>query len=374
MPTDTESHSRQMELLLNAAFAIRSSEAAEGHHDLGTRLAIRMLLPYAKPDGDSRVTATIGEILEHHTPESDAEARTLLSLCRSLVERKSVRVLDGCVSVALSRYRYYLADQRPGGAVHWLVTGMELESLVLCGPSMSRSWQRDLSCGVCYRMLATRCLETAQLLLKGILGEREGAALVYSRALEMVKSGEESKLVAFVPTVKVLSYVVGMAGATVERKDESIVASNIVSCLKETPSEEDDGVVSALAPTSMHWDLLRLANRVLDRNTNRNSMEGNQTYSAAFDVRGMQVLLERFTVIMATREVERLEPISKEDVYHMRLALGNGLMTAFVAENAKKNKVDRIASAGSVAGICAADLGKYSRDKQEKIVEMMLDI
>ena len=67
-----------------------------------------------------------------HRRPPDAEANTLLALCRKLVERKNVRVLNGCVSIALSRYRHFLRDQRPGGAVHWLLTGMELESLVLC--------------------------------------------------------------------------------------------------------------------------------------------------------------------------------------------------------------------------------------------------
>ena len=73
MPETSESLSRQTELLLNASFAIRSSQATNGHYDQGTRLAIRLLLPYATPDGNLRITAAIGEILEHHTPQSDAE-------------------------------------------------------------------------------------------------------------------------------------------------------------------------------------------------------------------------------------------------------------------------------------------------------------
>ena len=132
MPNPSDKYSLKTELLLSASFSIRSSLATEGHHDLGTRLSVRLLLPHVKIDGDVRVTANLVDVLEHHSPQTDAEANTLLSLCRSLVERKNVRVLDGCVSSALARYRYFLQDQRPGGAVHWLLAGMELESLVLC--------------------------------------------------------------------------------------------------------------------------------------------------------------------------------------------------------------------------------------------------
>lgn len=369
MPKPSGDYSLQTELLLNASFAIRSSLAVEGHHDLGTRLAVRLLLPHVKPDGDVQIAATLAETLEHHTPQTDAEANTLLSLCRNLVERKHVRVLDGCVSIALSRHRHYLVDQRPGGAVHWLLTGMELESLVLCdGAENSGPWQRDLSSGVCYRILVTSCMETAQSLLKGLLGDEEGVALVYARAQEMVASHEESKLASFVPAVKVLEHVVEMAKAIVGRTDETVVASSIVSCLEEKVNNEDDGVVSSLARSSMHWDLLRLAHLMLDRTVERD-------FSASFDVRGMQVLLERFTIITASREVERLAPLSEEETNKMRTSLANGLMRAFVAENSKKKNAEfGKANNFSVAGVCAADLGKYSRDKQEKAVKMMLDI
>lgn len=375
IPETVESLSLRTELLLNASFAIRSSHAANGHHDQGVKLSIRLLLPYATPGGDLRITATIGEILEHHTPQSDAEARTLLSLCRKLVKQNSVRVLDGCVSVALTRYRHYLADQRPGGAIHWLVTGMELESTVLSSATASPSWQRNLSCGVCYRVLATSCMETAQSLLKGLLGEGENTALVFTRAQEMVKAEEESRLVALVPAMKVLSHVVGMAEATAKKKDESIIAANIISCLEEIPNEEDDGVVSSISRTSMHWDLLRLAHRVLESNLKREDFDTRQSSCASFDVSGMRVLLERFTVVMSSREMERLHPIPSEDIHNMRLALGNGLMRAFVAENSNKSKNGMGSTkATSVAGICAADLANHSRDRQEKVVELMLDI
>ena len=362
------------ELLLNASFAIRSSLATEGHHDLSTRLSVRLLLPYVKINGDLRVTAAVAETLEHHSPQTDAEANTLLSLCHKLVERKNVRILDGCIAIVLARYRHFLHDQRPGGAVHWLLTGMELESLVLCdGSKRTGAWQRALATGICYRLLVTYCLETSQTMLKGLLGDEEGISIVYTQAKDMVVAQEESTLSPFVPAVKVLEHLVIMAEAIVEQQDEAIVASSIVACLEERANDEDDGVVSSLARSSMHWDLLRLAKGILDRTVQRDGLQEKKTYAAAFDVRGMQVLLERFTILMASREMEKQKPVSTEETQQIRLALGEGLMRAFVAENVSKKMASNKNPRASVSGICAADLSKFSREKQELVVEKMLE-
>jgi hypothetical protein len=374
MPTPLDGFSIKTELLLNASFAIRSSLATEGHHDLGTRLAVRLLLPHVEIDADLRITANLVDTLEHHSPQTDAEANTLVSLCHKLVERKNVRVLDGCVSIALSRYQHFLRDQRPGGAVHWLLKGMELESLVLCnGAKRTGAWQRALSTGVCYRLLVTYCMETSNALLKGLLGDEEGAALLYARGQQMVTAQEESEMAAFIPAVKVLEHIVIMAEAIAERKDDSLVASSIVACLEERANDEDEGVVSSLARSSMHWGLLRLAKDILDRNTQRERLEELHLYTASFDVRGMQVLLERFTVMTSSREMERLKAVSAEETQKIRLALGEGLMRAFVAENVTKKIASSRVPKVSVTGIYASDLGKVSREKQEFVVQKMLD-
>jgi hypothetical protein len=374
MPTPPDGFSIKTELLLNASFAIRSSLATEGHHDLGTRLAVRLLLPHVEIDADLRITANLVDTLEHHSPQTDAEANTLVSLCHKLVERKNVRVLDGCVSIALSRYQHFLRDQRPGGAVHWLLKGMELESLVLCnGAKRTGAWQRALSTGVCYRLLVTYCMETSNALLKGLLGDEEGAALLYARGQQMVTAQEESEMAAFIPAVKVLEHIVIMAEAIAERKDDSLVASSIVACLEERANDEDEGVVSSLARSSMHWGLLRLAKDILDRNTQRERLEELHLYTASFDVRGMQVLLERFTVMTSSREMERLKAVSAEETQKIRLALGEGLMRAFVAENVTKKIASSRVPKVSVTGIYASDLGKVSREKQEFVVQKMLD-
>jgi hypothetical protein len=371
----SENYSVKSELLLNAAFALRSSLATEGQHDLGARLAVRLLVPYVKTGDDVEIAAAIVNTLEHHAPETDAEANTILALCLKLVERKSVRVLDGCISIVLARYRHFLSDQRPGGAVHWLLKGIELESLVLCdGPQRTGAWQETLSTGVCYRLLVAYFQELSQSLLKCLLGDEEGASLQFASAKEMVAAAqEEAEIASFIPAVKVLEHFVGMAEAIAARKDEALVARSIVACLEERANDEEGGVVSSLARPSMHWDLLRLAKGILDRNAQRDRLHERQSYSAPFDVRGMQVLMERFTLMIASREIEKSKPISEAETSKMRLALGDGLMRAFVAENASKKAALRTGRKVSIAGIHSSDLGKYSREKQEMVVEKMLD-
>lgn len=375
LPSLSTEYSIQTELLLNAAFAIRSSFATENQSDIGTRLVVRLLLPHIGVDADVRITATLVDALEHHFPATDAEANSLLELCQKLVQRKNIRVLDGCVSIALARYRHFLIDERPGGAVHWLLVGMEYEALCMYGTKRTGNWQQLLATSVCYRVLVTYCMETSEALLKGLLGEGEGVALLYARGKEMLTVCEESDTAGYIAAVKVLENVVSMAEAIAQRKDDALVASGIIACLEERPNDEDDGVVSCLARSSMHWNLIRLAKVILDRNAELETIEEMHPYTASFDVRGMQVLLERLTVMVASLEMEGTTIVSSEEIQQIRLAFAEGLMRAFVAENANKKTAysKKTLPRASVAGILAADLGTVSREKQELVVQSMLD-
>lgn len=374
LPSLSSDFSIKLELLLNASFALRSSFATEGHHDIGTRMVVRFLLPHIKVESDLRITANMVDTLEHHSPGTDAEAKSLLELCRKLVERKNIRVLDGCVSIAVARYRHFLADERPGGAIYWLIVGMGLEAKVLLGDKRSGAWQRALATGVCYRLLVTYCMETSNHLLKGMLGEGEGVSLYFARGKEMCAACDESEIAGYIPAVKVLFHVVSMAEAIAERKDDTVVASSIASCLEERANDEDDGVVSCIARSTMHWDLIRLAKLILDRNAERESMDERHLHAASFDVRSMQVLLEKLAVITSNLDMEGQKPGSSEDIQQIRLSFAEGLMRAFVAENATKQSSVRKTPQISVAGVYAADLGKVSREKQELVVQKMLDL
>eukprot|EP00536_Pseudo-nitzschia_multiseries_P000145 jgi/Psemu1/62505/estExt_Genemark1.C_30027 len=384
----SESFDFNTEMLIGASSAIRSSLSTEGYYDLGTRLAVRLLLPHIEIDSDLRITATLVDTLEHHSPKTDSEANMLLSLCRNLVERKNVRVLDGCASICLARHLFYIDKATPGGAVHWLLAGMEFESLVLCdGPKRSGDWQRALASGVCYRKLVAYFTETSRSLLKMLLGEEKGASLFYARAKEMIAATKEesrnnaNNLASFVPAVTVLENVLVIAGAIVERKDDSIVASSIVACLEERPNDEDDGVVSSLA-RCLGWDLFRLAMLVLEKDAKKVEtqvdMDANNDRSiSSFDVRGMGVLLSVFTIETKAREVrsqnETLSEQEAEDLQRTRVVLAQGLKRAFVAENAMKRASAGRRSRASAERIYPANFSKHSREKQELAVQRMLE-
>ena len=374
IPKLSDDYSIPTELLLSAAFAIRSSLAVEGQRDLGTRLVVRLLLPHIKVDGDVAIAASMVNALEHHYPQTDAEATMLLDLCHKLVERKNLRVLDGCVAICLARYRFFLADERPGGAVHWLLTGMNLEALCRSGPTRpGASALKPVPTGVCHRLLVTICMQTAESLLQGLLGGGEGVSLVYATGKEIVVACEASDICRTVPAVKVLEHIVAMAEAIAERKDDALVASNIVACLEEHSSEEGDGEVTCLARPTMHWDLLRLAKVILDRNVEREAMEELHLHAASFDVRGMQILLEKLTLLLATHDMTGRPGPAPDIVHATRVAFAEGLMRAFVAENSMKQSRYMKGSRMSTAGVYAADLGKVSREKQELVVQSMFD-
>jgi len=102
-------------------------------------------------------------------------------------------------------------------------------------------------------------------------------------------------------------------------------------------------------------------------------MEELHLHTASFDVRGMHVLLERLTILLATYDMMGQPNPGEEIVYQTRLTFAEGLMRAFVAENAMKqsNYINRPRK--SVDGVYAANLGKLNRERQELVVQSMLD-
>lgn len=377
----------QIDLLQTAATAILSSLSTGGINNLGEdrsevgiRLVVRLLLPFAKPSGDPRVIATLAESLERHTPKSNVETRNLLSMVKPLVERKSVRVLDGCVSLCLARQRHIAAQHRPGGAVHWLLVGLELESLLFADEESGEveDWQKVQAYSVCYRHLVTMCTSTAGALLHAVLKSQEGLGQFHKTAkaiLESVADGPLTQYASKLSEVKTLGFVLDIYyGMDSNPADWESVARNITMLLQQQVDHDDNGVVSTIAPRSMHWDLLQLGYYILDGEEQSQGLERVGHFKPSFDVKGVQVLLEQLTIIAASREVEGLEALPAEQVASMRLSLGKGLMRAFVAENAKrKPKSSRAVDEKTISKIRAIDLGKHNLDTQERVVARMLD-
>jgi hypothetical protein len=100
----------QTNLLVEAAAALLSSHA---NTDIGMRLVALLLVPHCSSKRDLRITATLAEALERHCPQTDAATHQLLDIVRPLVEKKqSMRILDGCVSMIVGRYRQRRIDER----------------------------------------------------------------------------------------------------------------------------------------------------------------------------------------------------------------------------------------------------------------------
>ena len=368
----------QTELLKAGAFALSSSLAGTSS-DAGARLAVRLLLPFAKPSADPSIVATLGETLSRHTPSSDLEAKNLIQLCRPLVGKESVRVLDGCVSLVLSRYRSYLANNRPSGALHWLLVGIELETLLCLNEEGElENFQNIEASSTCYRHLVTWCASVAASLLRDMMDEKEGLGYLYATATDMVKASKEGPLedyATMLPEVQTLELVLGIYDGLTNKDDWTSVARNITLCMQEEPRDFDDGVVASLAPRSMHWDLLQLGQLVLERDEKLETTSRSVEFSPSFDVKGIQVLLEQLTKISLSLELEGEKPLPADVVQKMKLSLGNGLKRAFVAENALR-KPDRSQDIDAVfiSQIKSVDLNKASLGQQERVVQRMLDI
>jgi len=376
------SFSFQTELLLSASAALLSS-LSSSEPALGVRLSTQLLLPFAKPNGDVRITATLGETLERHGPSTDAEARVLLELCRDLVERKSRRVLDGCVNLIFSRYQHYLSEQILGGAVHWLLKGLELEVLLFAtnnGRRSEKAWEIVKASGVFGTLLCSTCLTASKSLLSYLVSDMEepaAAGIGFVGAREVVASIEEddpSGLALKIPEVKLLILVFGIAGAIVQGEGDAGVAKNVVACLEEKVDVEDNGVVAPLAHYAMYAGLLSIACSILNRDealvAESSSAEGKCT--ASFDVQGIRVLMAKFVELLTLSNVESGGSVALLDEASVRLALGKGLERAIVAENAKRHALSMPKPHSDLGSAHSSKLSSYSHSDQEKIVQMML--
>jgi len=193
----------------------------------------------------------------------------------------------------------------------------------------------------------------------------------------MIKAAKEGPLETYVvqlPEVQTLELVAGMFDGLTDQ-DYTLVARNITLSLQEEARAFDNGVVSALAPRSMHWNLLQLGQRVLERDEREEVQSQLGDFTPSFNVKGIQVLLEHLIKIELGRELEGLKPLPSDVLQRMKLSLGVGLKRAFVAENAlrKPDRSDDI-DAIMISKIKSVDLNKYSLATQEKVVLRMLDI
>lgn len=351
--------------MTEAAHSILSS-LDESHPGVGARQAVRLLLPYATKEDHEEVVAAISEILQHQAPQTDADARTLLSLCRPLVERKSVRILDGCQSVALCRYRWHIEHKQSGGGIEWLLLGIDLESLVYTEPMQ----------GSCYRTLTVACFKACDFLLQCVVGTTkvDGAAYVGIQAMVAALQSSAYKTES-IPAVRqvccVLTIFDSMALETIDYEE---TASQIVTLLSDS-KDETTGTNSTLSSPSMHWYLLQVVKKIFDADEKELAASGAQVFCSAFDTEGVAVISDRLTQIDNFLSDGAENGPTKKEVGELRASLGRALARAFVAENATKKsyRANPRSKREAIVGIYSTDLCKHSLSVQESVVRSMLD-
>mmetsp|Transcript_4616 Transcript_4616/g.7689 ORF Transcript_4616/g.7689 Transcript_4616/m.7689 type:complete len:784 (+) Transcript_4616:80-2431(+) len=366
----------QTQLLCSAADALLSSHAAT-NPDVGMRLAALLLVPHcsASTGHGLRITATLANAMEHHAPQQDAAAHALLELVRPLVEtKKSRRILDGCVSVVVARYRHYYQPCAAGDykkAMEWLVTGKAFEESLLSSLQDTNSASSSSGGGTCRGLMEQSSLEMSFGLLKLLVGADYATDSNTMAAQEMVIAlrGQEQ-----VDAVRLLTLVTAMAVATLGQQQDRtmVVAHSIAQCLASgTTSKNNSKGHHPLAPPSMHWDLLMLAKTILHEDEQRYESGPAANFESSFTAHDMHILMERqlHLDLVAVRSCEKDNGLN--------VVLAKGLMRAFLTENAQRKGASQHTTATSSSTsnntLCSARIESYSPADQEMLVQSMLD-
>lgn len=337
----------ETESITAAASSILSSFSIQNQHGVGITLCTQFLKPHVVPENPI-VTAYLAEVLSRHSPETDAEVIGLLEQCRDAVIRGSQRILDACDSLAFSRALQYETRGDFAKAVGLILRGLEFAS----------SFGSDMLHGVpdpqdhhnptiytrtmCFRRLTVICASLAsrilELMSSCLFSANENDTLSLTESLKESKhimsiiSSDDStisRLVSFDPSICLFQYVVDI-GWNLVHGDNHLAALGLIHCLKER--RDVNGSVIILANARLYGYLLSVAYKILTEED-----EGPLSKaSASFDVQGMRVLFCRMTQY-SSQEDEGNVKTSKlhEDITEesMRLALGKGLMRAFIVQN-----------------------------------------
>lgn len=392
----------QTELLLLAAESVLSSFSVRGQHAVGTRTAVRLLLPHAPPRrgappsaaGDPcaeddiiyepRVAAAIAEAISRRAPATDAEARDLMELCEGAVRLGSVPIADACESLAYGRALRHKSVGDSKRETRWLLRGMEAQML---RPPPGRG--RELGYAS-RRRFDSLCERSANALIsalaigavadlsgKGLSEEQEEATKSALRAAEDVLEGV-LRDEAMVPALK------GHAGANLlecafdtalaQAKGDTIgAAAGVVRCLEErrlSSAEGYGGAVSTLADPRAYPELLDIAFAILAREDEESKGRLVEFATCAFTLHGVHILMARLTQVLSWEGVvcspldspslttARPSAARKEYFGAMRLAFCRGLM--------------RILSNQQSAAVKAADKKERVEVSLEDEMELML--
>merc|ERR1712038_995348 len=265
------------------------------------------------------------------------------------VHRGSYRMLDACESLCSGRYSSFRRLGKVEASIHWLLRGVECYS-ELGVDGDEDEIRSDVTRSMCYRELTRLCVDMASELLHALLKSRSSSTSAKDHTpllLNVIKQTKEAQgvisddeiadLVVLDPSISLFSHVTDI-GWNILKRNNKEAAKAIIHCLEER--RDMDGSMISLSCPEFHGCFLSLAFDILLAEDDL-SCESNETF-ASFDVNGMQVLFccldcycnaDRYgSFSTAARRILLRSDIT---VDNLRLALGKGLMRAFVEQNAQ---------------------------------------
>jgi hypothetical protein len=275
----------------------------------------------------------------------------LLEQCRDAVIRGSQRILDACDSLAFSRALQYETRGDFAKAVGLILRGLEFassfgsEMLQDVPDPQDHHYPSIYTRTMCFRRLTVICASLAsrilELMSSCLFSANENDTLSLTESLKeskhimsIISSDDNtvSRLVSFDPSICLFQYVVDI-GWNLVHGDNHHAALGIIHCLKER--RDVDGSVIILANARLYGYLLSAAYKILTVEDEEGPLS---KASASFDVQGMRVLFCRMTQY-SSQEEEDGDHVKRSKLHEditedsMRLALGKGLMRAFIVQN-----------------------------------------
>jgi hypothetical protein len=252
----------------------------------------------------------------------------------------------------IGRYRQLIATksrdstkQNSKIAMNWLLVGAELEAEMF-------------DKGICFRLIVIACRQSSNKLLQHLLGNEPWRADVIevSKGFSLALTDKMED----VESVGLLHSMSTMAVAVAEQSSDrtSIVAHEISHCLRR-----------GLAQPTMHRDLLNLAKSVLEYEDTLFTNGNHESMASSFSVDDMQALMEHFLLLTTLSDTNLWD--AKDQ---MNLALGNGLMRAFLTENKKLQKRNDETSETAPSRLSTTNLESYTYAEQESLVASILDL
>jgi hypothetical protein len=345
---------RKTEFLSEAAYAIVSSLA---DRNLGTPLAVQLLLPYAVREGTIEIVSAIADLVERYVPGSDAEAIEIMSLCRPLVDMKSIQVLDACSSIALCRYRQHSAKEQVRDAVHWLIAGIDLEDKLL--PLLDQ--------GSCFRAMLVECFKATKKLVEALAnshGDEEPEEPTAEHAFAEALAEEfEGHNYSVVPEAQVLKAVLALYNAIImKQSSDGQLSTLFIACFE---SRDFEGVRSQQARPPFHKDLLQIAQNMLAlEQDDLGHTEGDdvvETQLSTFGKDGVVTVMERLVQLSAQADILPTE------------LLVNACARSIRAENAKKKTVQAPERWREIYKMRSCNIEMETMADQESLVQHMLD-